>query len=70
MTKSTSRTYAKRVIREIVSKNFLSLISVPIHLAIMAKTNLQEVMKEQNFKIIEQELTDLLKQIDFDRIKS
>lgn len=68
--KSASRTYSKRVIREIVMNGFFDKISSPINLAIMAKSDLKQIVKTDGFESVKKELSDLLAQIDFERLKN
>lgn len=60
---ASHRVYSKRVIREIVRKDFLNKIPKPLFIGIRPLKDL----KKTDFKEIESELLNLLNQIDFNR---
>ena len=65
--KATARVYSKRIVREIVRKDFLPncIDKKPLYISIQPKANLKVLVKEVGFEVIRKELLELLNQINF-----
>lgn len=65
--KATARVYSKRIIREIVRKDFLESAKTkkPLYISIQPKVNLQELIKSSSFEEVRKEVLALLSQINF-----
>lgn len=65
--KANARVYSKRIIREIIRKDFLETAKTkkPLYISIQPKVNLRDLVKTSNFEEVRKEVLDLLNQINF-----